>query len=198
MRPNLLLESPLIEIGRPNQLSLLNESLEDVQFKKASLNRTFEEVPKTTELNGTIEKDANKSYVVNRTFEDVLPAQPRKLSLISRKEDGDVCKSPLLNRTFEDLCSNKLSLMNNNLFVETSHIPVIETSQSLTNIHETLVSKPTLKKQGTFEILDDIDNDDDNNDSYSKEEDNPYQTMVLHQRESAGSNGYGKLGIFLF
>lgn len=111
-----------------------------------------------------------------------------------RVEEVQNSKLSLLQRKLDEFCPNKLSLMNNNLFVATSSTPSIETSRSMTNINEQVEPKPTLKKQGTFEILDNINDETHKADSNDvDDEDERYQTMVLNHRNSGSTNGsFGK------
>ncbi|KAI5702913.1 hypothetical protein M8J76_007729 [Diaphorina citri] len=93
-------------------------------------------------------------------------------------------KLSLLNKTLEEVGTNRLSMLNNNLFIATPPSPSAE-SKSILNADrcspgEPLKTTPKLKKQRTFEILDDIEDD------YG---DDPYSTMVMPQTHSQEYNG---------
>lgn len=93
-------------------------------------------------------------------------------------------KLSLLNKTLEEVGTNRLSMLNNNLFIATPPSPSAESKSILSadrcSPGEPLKTTPKLKKQRTFEILDDIEDD------YG---DDPYSTMVMPQTHSQEYNG---------
>uniref|UniRef100_A0A8D8UXC4 Uncharacterized protein n=1 Tax=Cacopsylla melanoneura TaxID=428564 RepID=A0A8D8UXC4_9HEMI len=236
----------------PNKLCLVNQQLEEVQPDEGRrLSSAGKFLLNAPELGSPL------SSSLNRLSLDSPSITPNRLSLVSPSITPNrlSLNSPVgANRTLtlnklddELLTDNKLSRMNENLFVATSPSPMVETkrfllpnvsSTSSAYLKETATSvnaatnftsntiaaapisdpkpkssaiassatsnsehaaadpavippKPKLKKQGTFEILDNEKEEEDESGVGDKDEDR-YQTMVLPCVDGEGVNGNHK------